>query len=125
MTPETAEIKKSNHKVSQMAETLIASEIIKLAGEINEKIKNGAQIYNLTIGDFDPHVFSIPIELEEEITNAYRQKETNYPPANGIAELRQAVSKFIKEKEGLSYSANEILIAAGARPLIYATYQTI
>jgi len=125
MTPETAEIKKSNHKVSQMAETLIASEIIKLAGEINEKIKNGAQIYNLTIGDFDPHVFSIPIELEEEITKAYREKETNYPPANGIAELRQAVSKFIKEKEGLSYSANEILIAAGARPLIYATYQTI
>lgn len=125
MEPEIAEIKKSNHKVSQMAETLIASEIIKLAGEINEKIKNGAQIYNLTIGDFDPQVFSIPKELEEEIIKAYREKETNYPPANGMLELRQAVSKFIKEKEGLSYNANEVLIAAGARPLIYATYQTI
>ena len=28
-------------KVSHMAENLIGSEIIKLAGEINEKIKNG------------------------------------------------------------------------------------
>jgi aspartate aminotransferase len=111
--------------VSQMAETLIASEIIKLAGEINEKIKNGEKIYNLTIGDFDPKIFSIPKELEDEIIKAYLEKETNYPPANGIIELRKAVSKFLLDKEGLSYSANEILIAAGARPLIYATYQTI
>ncbi len=122
MTTETIERKL---RVSQMAETLIASEIIKLAGEINEKIKNGEKIYNLTIGDFDPKIFSIPKELEDEIIKAYTEKETNYPPANGIIELRKAVSKFLLDKEGLSYNANEILIAAGARPLIYATYQTL
>lgn len=122
MTTET--IQRKLH-VSQMAETLIGSEIIKLAGEINDKIKNGEQIYNLTIGDFDPKIFSIPQELEDEIIKAYREKETNYPPANGIAELRFAVSKFLHEKENLSYTQNEILIAAGARPLIYAAYQTL
>ncbi len=125
MAAEVLEIKKSNLKVSQMAETLIASEIIKLAGEINEKMKNGEKIFNLTIGDFDPKIFSIPKELEEEVIRAYREKHTNYPPANGTAELRQAVSNFIEKKEGLKYSANEVLIAAGARPLIYATFQTI
>ncbi len=122
MTTETVQRKLM---VSRMAETLIASEIIKLAGEINEKIKNGEQIYNLTIGDFDPKIFSIPKELESEIIKAYKEKETNYPPANGILELRKVISKFLLEKEMLSYSPNGILVAAGARPLIYATYQTV
>ncbi len=40
MTTETIERKLH---VSKMAETLIGSEIIKLAGEINDKIKNGEQ----------------------------------------------------------------------------------
>jgi aspartate aminotransferase len=126
MHPEVFEVKERTLRVSDMAETLIASEIIKLAGEINEKIKKGEKIYNLTIGDFDPKVFPIPLELEEEIINAYKEGATNYPPADGMLETRQAVSKFLYEKEGLNYNpANEILMAAGARPLIYATYQTL
>jgi aspartate aminotransferase len=109
-----------------MAETLVASEIIKLAGEINEKIKKGEKIYNLTIGDFDPKVFPIPAELEEEIIKAYKEGNTNYPPADGLLETMQAISGFIREKEGIDYNpANEVLMAAGARPLIYAIYQTV
>ena len=46
--------------VSEMAETLIGSEIIKLAAEVAEKIKQGEKIFNFTIGDFDPAVFPIP-----------------------------------------------------------------
>jgi aspartate aminotransferase len=126
MPIEVLEIKERALKVSQMAETLVASEIIKLAGEINEKIKNGEQIYNLTIGDFDPKVFPIPKELEEEIIKAYQEGNTNYPPADGLLETRKAIAKFLLDKEGIDYNpANEILMAAGARPLIYAVYQTI
>lgn len=127
MALEVMEMKKEKTlKVSHMAETLVASEIIKLAGEINEKIKNGEQIYNLTIGDFDPKVFPIPQELEDEIIKAYKEHATNYPPADGLLETRQAVAKFIKEKEHIEYDPKtEILMAAGARPLIYAVYQTV
>ncbi len=126
MPLEAFEIKERTLRVSHMAETLVASEIIKLAGEINEKIKNGAQIYNLTIGDFDPKVFPIPIELEEEIIRAYKEHATNYPPADGLLETRQAVSKFLLSREGIEYDPKtEILMSAGARPLIYAAYQTL
>jgi aspartate aminotransferase len=122
---ETAEAVKPMLKVSEMAEHLIGSEIIKLAAEIQEKIKNGERIFNYTIGDFDPKIFPIPVELNDEIVNAYNAHQTNYPAANGIAELRKAVSVFLKEREGLDYSADEILISAGARPLIYGTFSTI
>ncbi len=126
MRTDIIEVKEKTLKVSLMAETLIASEIIKLAGEINEKIKQGEKIYNLTIGDFDPKVFPIPAELEEEIIKAYTEHETNYPPADGMLETRKAVANFLKEKEGVDYDpATEVLMSAGARPLIYAVYQTI
>ena len=55
-----------NQKVSEMAENLVGSEIIKLAGEVKEKIKQGEKIYNLTIGDFNPEFFPIPTELNPE-----------------------------------------------------------
>jgi aspartate aminotransferase len=114
-----------NLRVSEMAETLIGSEIIKLGGEINQRIKEGAKINNFTIGDFDPAIFPIPSELTDEIINAYKAGHTNYPPADGMLELRKAVSDFLSERENLNYNPNQILIAGGARPIIYSIYQTI
>ncbi|MCB0401270.1 MAG: aminotransferase class I/II-fold pyridoxal phosphate-dependent enzyme [Flavobacteriales bacterium] len=114
-----------NQRVSEMAENLVGSEIIKLAGEVKEKIKNGEKIYNLTIGDFNPKLFPIPAELKQEIIKAYQADETNYPAANGIEELREAVSHFLHVNERLEYKPSQILISGGARPLIYATFQTI
>ncbi len=113
-------------KLSHLAETLIGSEIIKLAGEIKEKQAKGEKIYNFTIGDFDPKVFPIPAEFEEEIITAYKDHFTNYPPADGILELRKAVGEFISEHEHLNYDpAKEIVISCGGRPIIYATFRTI
>ncbi len=111
--------------VSLMAENLIGSEIIKLAAEVNEKIKNGERIFNYTIGDFDPNIFPIPQELTDAIVEAYKNHETNYPAANGMIELRKAVSSLLNERLHLDYSPDEILIAGGARPLIYGTYVTL
>lgn len=112
-------------KLSYLAETLIGSEIVKLGADIKEKIKLGDKIYNFTIGDFDSSIFPIPSELENEIIKAYKNHHTTYPPAEGIAELREAVAEFIQTREGISFNINEILIAAGGRPLIYAAYRAI
>ncbi|MVT07017.1 pyridoxal phosphate-dependent aminotransferase [Chitinophaga tropicalis] len=113
-------------KLSHLAETLIGSEIIKLAGEIKEKQAKGEKIYNFTIGDFDPKVFPIPAEFEEEIIKAYKEGLTNYPPADGILDLRKAVGEFISEHEQLTYDpTREIVISCGGRPIIYATFRTI
>lgn len=112
-------------QLSNLAETLIGSEIVKLGNEISARIRNGEKIYNYTIGDFDPTIFRIPTELEEGIINAYRQGFTNYPPGDGLSELRHAVSAFIKEYEGLDYNIDEIQIASGGRPLIYSLFRSI
>src|ERR1700748_3163361 len=98
--------------LSQLAETLIGSEIVKLGGEIRDKIRQGERIYNFTVGDFDPSIFPIPALLEEEIINAYRNHFTNYPAAEGNLDLREAISVFMKEMQQLEYSSDEILVAS-------------
>lgn len=112
-------------KVSRLAENIIGSEIIKLAAEVNEKVKNGEKIYNLTIGDFNPKEFPIPAELRQYIVDAYFSDQTNYPAADGMAELRQSVSMLLKQRGGLDYKPEEILIAGGARPVIYSIFRAL
>lgn len=112
-------------KTSKLAEGLKGSEIIKIAGEVNDLKTQGEMIYNQTIGDFDASIFPIPEELNTEIIKAYNNNETNYPAANGMETLRASVSTYLSKHLGLDYSKDDILISGGARPLIYAVYQTI
>lgn len=112
-------------RLSTLSETLIGSEIVKLGGEIREKIRKGEKIFNYTVGDFDPSIFPIPEELEEAIISSYRNHFTNYPSAEGNPDLRESLSAFIKHREGLHFGLNEILVAAGGRPLIYAAYRAV
>jgi len=112
-------------KLSHLAETLIGSEIVKLGGEIRDKIRKGEKIFNFTVGDFDPAIFPIPKELEDGIVDAYRKHFTNYPAAEGNLDLREAIAVFLKDREELVYGPDEILVASGGRPLIYSLFRTL
>jgi aspartate aminotransferase len=111
--------------VSKLAQNLHGSEIIKIAGEINELKRRGQNIANLTIGDFDSNIYPIPTELKQGIIDAYNDNQTNYPPADGVLSLRESVSAFLKSRYNLDYSANQILISGGSRPLIYSTFLAV
>lgn len=112
-------------RLSHLAENLIGSEIIRIASQINQRIAAGEKIANLTIGDFDPKVFPLPQAYVDEIITAYREGHSNYPQANGMEVLRSAVSAYIQRFQGLAYTKEEVLIASGARPLIYAAYRAV
>ena len=102
------------------------SEIIRIGNEVSERVRQGEAICNLTIGDFDPKLYPIPEGLRDGIVAAYEAGQTNYPPAAGIADLRQAASDFLRTRLGLNYSAaDEFMVAGGSRPLIYAAYQAL
>lgn len=111
--------------VSKLAQNLHGSEIIKIAGEINELKRRGQNIANLTIGDFDSNIYPIPTELKQGIVEAYNDNQTNYPPADGVLSLRESVSSFLKSRYNLDYNANQILISGGSRPLIYSTFLAV
>ena len=110
---------------SALSERLIGSEILKVAAQIRAMQKAGKTICNLTVGDFDPRHFPIPECLQRGIVAALARGETNYPPSNGVPELRAAVQAFYARELGLGYPLESILIASGARPVIYGTFRTV
>lgn len=112
-------------RVSKMASGIVGSEILKIAAEIRGLAAQGHKICNLTVGDFDPKQFAIPEVLLQAIISAYQAGETNYPPSNGMPELRTQVQKFYERELGLSYPLESFLIAGGARPVIYGIYRTV
>jgi len=105
---------------SKLAETVTPSEILKIGSRVKEIAAAGEPVSNYTIGDFDPAVFPIPAELEDEMVQAYRDHFTNYPAAAGNPDLRRAIKSYVREFQGLDYAEDEIVVASGVRPLIYA-----
>ncbi|MBI2922703.1 MAG: aminotransferase class I/II-fold pyridoxal phosphate-dependent enzyme [Planctomycetes bacterium] len=108
-----------------MAAGLVGSEILRIAADIRALIRGGRKICNLTVGDFDPKQFPIPARLKQEIGRALERGETNYPPSDGVLELRQAVQRYYRRELGLTYPLESFLICGGARPAIYGTYRTL
>jgi len=111
--------------LSSLARGVVGSEILKIAGEIRALKAKGAAICNLTVGDFDPRQFPIPELLSEGTRRALADGQTNYPPSDGVMPLREAVTRFYERELGLKYPVDSVLIAAGARPLLYGTYRTL
>ncbi|HKE17179.1 MAG TPA: aminotransferase class I/II-fold pyridoxal phosphate-dependent enzyme [Kofleriaceae bacterium] len=112
-------------RVATMARGLIGSEILKIASEIRARQRDGRAICNLTVGDFAPSEFPIPDRLRAGVRAALDAGETNYPPSSGVQELREAVSRFYARELGLDYPSSSILVAGGARPLIYGIYRAV
>jgi aspartate aminotransferase len=108
-----------------MASGLVASEILRIAAEIRGLVRAGTPVCNLTVGDFDPRQFPIPAHLRAGIQRALENGETNYPPSDGVPELRLAVQRYYQRELGLNYPIESVLIAAGARPIIYAIYRAV
>ena len=111
--------------LSTCAMGLIGSEILKIAGEIRAMMAAGKTICNLTVGDFSPKEFRIPEILESATIDALRAGQTNYPPSDGMLELRRAVVDQYARELGLSYPIDTVVVASGARPIIYAAYRAV
>lgn len=101
---------------------LVGSEILKIASEIRAMQANGLDICNLTVGDFSSSQFPIPELLRDLIQKALLEGHTNYPPSDGVLELRNAVVSIYEKYFNLKYPVSSVLIAGGARPIIYAIY---
>jgi len=112
-------------KLSSLAEQIQTSPILSIAAEINARKAKGETIYNLTVGDFDSNIFPIPDALTEATIKAYREHQTNYPGAFGLPAIRQSVANMLNRLCGVDYTADDVIIASGSRPVIYAIYRAI
>lgn len=111
--------------LSSLARGVVGSEILRIAAEIRALKAKGAAICNLTVGDFDPAFFPIPEALLEGTRSALAGGHTNYPPSDGVMPLREAIVRLYERELGLRYPIDSVLVAGGARPLLYGAYRTL
>jgi aspartate aminotransferase len=111
--------------ISSMARALVGSEILKIANDVRAMLARGQDVLNLTVGDFDSRQFRIPELLARGIEEAIAAGHTNYPPAAGVPEARQAVQELFETRLGLAYPLDSVLIAGGARPMIAGIYYAL
>ena len=85
---------------------------------INEKCKeltaSGKKIYKFGFGQSP---FPIPQSIVNCLKNNANRK--NYLPMQGLPELREAISKYLTKKTGVSYSKNNIIITPGSKEAMY------
>jgi aspartate aminotransferase len=111
--------------LSELARGLTGSEILRISGQVTALKAEGREICNLTVGDFSPSEFRIPSRLETLILEALAAGQTNYPPSDGVLDLRKAVIRFYREHLGLDYPVEACVIAGGSRPIIFAAYAAV
>jgi aspartate aminotransferase len=119
------EADETDASLSELATGVTGSEILKIAADVRAARARGESLLDLTLGDFSPAEFPIPERLREEVARAYAEKNTNYPPSDGVMALREAVAAHLAREQGLAYPIESILVAGGARPVLYGTYRTV
>ena len=112
-------------RLSEMANGMERSRILTIAASVREMISQGKQVAPFTVGDFSPEQFEVPNELISGIIDAVSERETNYPPAAGIPELRDSLARWMSQKYELDVSSNGIIVGSGARPVLYASFRLL
>ena len=98
--------------LSNRIKSLSVSQTIAMAQKSRELKAMGIDIISLSLGEPD---FFTPDDIKEAAKKAIDENYTQYPPVPGYADLREAISKKFREENGLSYSADQIVVSAGGK----------
>jgi aspartate/methionine/tyrosine aminotransferase len=76
----------------------------------------GQNLIYLQIGEPD---FNTPENIKAATLAAIKENRTHYTPTPGIPELRGAVAGITKNYTGVDYQPADVVITAGAKPIIF------
>jgi aspartate aminotransferase len=78
----------------------------------------GEDVCSLCAGEPD---FDTPEHIKQAAIEALNKGETKYTPATGTIEFKQAVAEKLKNENGIKTSAEQIIIAPGAKFCVFST----
>ena len=102
--------------LTERASRVSPSSLVNLNARIAQRIREGASIIKLNIGEPD---FPTPDHIKEAAKAAIDANFTRYTPTPGTLELREIICSRLKEDFGVSYSPSEITVATGAKQALF------
>jgi aspartate/methionine/tyrosine aminotransferase len=101
--------------VSRRARELGTENAFVVLAEVNKLVREGRDVISFCIGQPDFHT---PANVQDAAVRAIRDGKHGYTPSNGILELREAAARYIGATRGIAVDANDVVVAAGAKPFI-------
>ena len=77
---------------------------------------NGRDVISLSAGEPD---FDTPEHIRRAAIEAMNKGETRYTAVDGVPELKSAIIDKFKRDNGLSYTAEQITVAPGGKPVLF------
>jgi len=108
--------------LSQRAQSLGTENAFVVLAEVNKLIREGRNIISFCIGQPD---FATPQHIQDAGIAAITQGKHGYTPSAGIPELRQAAADYFSRTRGIQVDADDVVVAAGAKPFIGYTIQSV
>ena len=87
--------------------------IREIAAIAHEVAKSGKHVYQLNIGDPVFYDFATPDFISDALFTASRNGKNYYVNSLGVVELREELSKNLKEKQNLDIKVDDILVTSG------------
>jgi aspartate aminotransferase len=109
-------------ELSQRAMSLTDSSTLKINSKAKLLLSKGKDVINFSAGEPD---FDTPEIIKEEAKKAIDNGYTKYTPVSGIAPLRQAIVKRYRDKFGIEFSENSVLVSCGAKQSLSNIVETI
>lgn len=103
-------------KISQRLLRMQPSATRVIAEKADELKAQGVEIISFSTGEPD---FVSPPAAFEYARRAMDEGKTFYTATAGIKELREEIAKYYKNRFGLSYGADQIIVGGGAKPLLF------
>lgn len=87
-----------------------------ISDKVRKLVNQGIDVINLGEGELD---FPTPNHIAAAGIQAIRHGETKYTAVSGTPQLKMAIAKKLREKNGQSYQHDEIIAGNGAKQLIF------
>ncbi len=116
----------TSSRLSAVSRELSGSTILKIFAEVRALAAAGADVVNLTVGDFCS-ASRVPDSAAAPRWNSRCAPggRVNYPPASGVDALRAAIQRLYQRSFGTIYPIESILVTAGSRPPIYSLFRSV
>lgn len=109
-------------KLSKRILDIMPSATISISGKAKSMKAEGKPVISFSMGEPD---FGTPECARKAAISAIERGESHYTINSGLAELRKEVASYYKRRFGLDYTAQEVIIAPGAKPLLYEAMQML
>ena len=108
--------------LSTLAEAVHASSTMAIDSMYKNMKAQGIDVVGFGAGEPD---FPTPDNIKAACIRALSENKTKYTAASGIIELKQAVCHRMKEDCGVDYTPSQVIIASGAKHIVYLTVRAL